>query len=300
MPAAVPAGVPAGVPAAGPLVVLGGGRMGEAVVRGLIAHGWPAGLVAVVETAAARRAELAGPGDLTVVATVDEAVAALAGRGGSGDAGIGEAGIGEAGIGAVIAVKPHDVEAACRSLAGHPVRRVLSIAAGVGLADLDRWVAPAVALRAMPNTPALVGAAASALSPGTGAGAEDVAWARSLLAAVGHVVDLPESALDAVTGLSGSGPAYVFLVAEALIDAGVLVGLTRPVAKELAVQTLLGSARLLAETGDEPSALRAAVTSPGGTTAAGVRALESAAVRAAIAEAVVAATERARQLAQPH
>ena len=269
--------------------------MGEAVVGGLLAHGWPAELVAVVETAPARRRDLTAHDRLAVTATVEEALHALGNRDGRSGAGGGE---GE--IGALIAVKPHDVEAACRSLAGHPVRRVLSIAAGVGLADLERWAAPAVVLRAMPNTPALVGAAASALSAGSGAGADDVAWARTLLSAVGCVVELPESALDAVTGLSGSGPAYVFLVAEALIDAGVLVGLTRPVARELAVQTLLGSARLLAETGEEPAVLRAAVTSPGGTTAAGVRALETAAVRAALADAVVAATERARQLADPH
>ncbi|HET6794289.1 MAG TPA: pyrroline-5-carboxylate reductase dimerization domain-containing protein, partial [Acidimicrobiales bacterium] len=125
---------------------------------------------------------------------------------------------------------------------------------------------------------------------------EDVDWAKRILSAVGTVVELPESALDAVTGLSGSGPAYVFLMAEALIDAGVLVGLTRPVARDLAVQTILGSAHLLAETGEEPAALRAAVTSPGGTTAAGLRALEAAGLRAAILEAVVAATERSRQL----
>jgi pyrroline-5-carboxylate reductase len=148
----------------------------------------------------------------------------------------------------------------------------------------------------MPNTPALVGAAASAVSAGRRAGPADVEWAKTILSAVGLVVELPESALDAVTGLSGSGPAYVFLVAEALIDAGVLAGLPRPVARDLAVQTLLGSARLLAETGDEPSALRAAVTSPGGTTAAGLRALETGGLRSAVLDAVMAAMERAREM----
>src|SRR5205807_8402660 len=117
-----------------------------------------------------------------------------------------------------------------------------------------------------------------------------------ILGAVGRVVRVTEGLLDAVTGLSGSGPAYVFLVAEALIDAGVLVGLPRPVSQALVVQTLLGSARLLAETGDDPERLRAGVTSPGGTTAAGLRVLESRAVRGAIVDAVLAAAERSREL----
>ena len=124
----------------------------------------------------------------------------------------------------------------------------------------------------------------------------DLAWAEDVLGAVGIVVRVPEALLDAVTGLSGSGPAYVFLVAEALIEASVLVGLPRDVASTLAVQTLLGSARLLAEGSEGPEALRAAVTSPGGTTAAGLAALEERAVRAAFLAAVRAATDRSREL----
>jgi pyrroline-5-carboxylate reductase len=150
-------------------------------------------------------------------------------------------------------------------------------------------------VRAMPNTPALVGAGAAAIAGGRKAGDDDLAWAEGILGAVGEVVRVPEKLLDAVTGLSGSGPAYVFLVAEALIDAGVLAGLPRDVSTTLAVQTLLGSARLLAESGDTPEVLRAAVTSPGGTTAAGLRELERAGVRSAIL-AVSAAAERSRQL----
>ena len=173
----------------------------------------------------------------------------------------------------------------------------LAVAAGVTTSSMEAWLAgPTAVIRAMPNTPALVGAGAAAVAGGSSAGQEDLEWARGILEAVGTVVTVSEAALDAVTGLSGSGPAYIFLVAEALIDAGVLVGLTRPVATKLAIQTLLGSARMMAETGEEPSALRAQVTSPGGTTAAGLRALESAGVRAAILEAVAAATERSRQL----
>ncbi|HEX6597296.1 MAG TPA: pyrroline-5-carboxylate reductase dimerization domain-containing protein, partial [Acidimicrobiales bacterium] len=145
---------------------------------------------------------------------------------------------------------------------------------------------------------ALVGVGASAIAPGAGAGDDELAWAEEILGSVGIVVRVGEVALDAVTGLSGSGPAYVFLVAEALIEAGVLVGLPRATSSALATQTLLGAARLLHESGDGPEALRAAVTSPGGTTAAGLRALEERGVRAAFLDAVAAATERSRQLGQ--
>lgn len=270
------------------LLVVGGGRMGEALATGLLRSGWPSGQLVVVEPSAARRDELAGTG-LRVVATVAAAL---------------DTGIPSDGLGAVVAVKPSDVASVCRDLMPARPRRVLSIAAGVTIGELEAALesadggGPAV-LRAMPNTPALVGAGAAAVAPGRRAGADDVAWAEAVLSAVGTVVELPEASLDAVTGLSGSGPAYVFLVAEALVDAGVLVGLPRPVARQLAVQTLLGSARLLAETGDEASSLRASVTSPGGTTAAGLRVLEAAGVRAAFLDAVAAAAERARQLGNP-
>ena len=148
----------------------------------------------------------------------------------------------------------------------------------------------------MPNTPALVGAGAAAIAPGTSAGDADLAWAESILGSVGTVARVSEPLLDAVTGLSGSGPAYIFLVAEALIEAGVLVGLPRDVSTALTTQLLVGSARLLAESGATPEALRAQVTSPGGTTAAGLRALESAGVRSAFLDAVAAATARSREL----
>lgn len=282
----------------GPLVIVGGGRMGQALASGLLARGGSEGGLVVVETSTERRDELArtsAPAALTVAPTLAAGLGMLHDQPGTG-----VPGGGSGAVGAVIAVKPHDVEDVSRELASAGVARALSIAAGVTLADLDEWLDPAAALRAMPNTPALVGSAASAVAPGRRAGPEDVEWATAVLSAVGTVVELPEASLDAVTGLSGSGPAYVFLLAEALIDAGVLAGLARPVARDLAVQTLLGSARLLAETGDEPSALRAAVTSPGGTTAAGLRVLESAGVRAAVLEAVVAAAERSRQLGRRH
>ena len=257
------------------LLVVGGGRMGEALVAGLLRSGWaPVADIVVVEPVAARREELASRHDGLRVVDAPEP-----------------------GDGAVVAVKPGDVETACRSVAAAGVSRVLSIAAGVTLSSLEQWLGPdARVVRAMPNTPALVGCGAAAISPGTRAGEDDLAWAEEVLSAVGVVVQVPESLLDAVTGLSGSGPAYVFLLAEALVDAGVLNGLPRPVSRTLVTQTLLGSARLLAESGQEAEELRAAVTSPGGTTAAGLRALEAGAVRSTVLEAVTAAAERSRQL----
>ncbi|MFZ6003483.1 MAG: pyrroline-5-carboxylate reductase [Actinomycetota bacterium] len=257
------------------LQVIGGGRMGEALVGGLLAAGTVAPAdVGVVEPVEARRKELADllPG------------VEIAAEPGQAD-------------GTVIAVKPNDVATACRAAAAAGSGRVLSIAAGVTTAALEAALAPGTAVvRAMPNTPALVGVGAAAVAPGTNASDDDLAWAESLLGAVGTVVRVKESLLDAVTGLSGSGPAYVFLVAEALIDAGVLAGLPRDVSTNLTIQTLLGSATLLAQGDDGPEALRAAVTSPGGTTAAGLRTLEQHGVRAAFLEAVAAATERSRQL----
>jgi len=258
------------------LLLVGGGRMGAALIGGLINAGWAtASELAVVEPVDGRRKELADefPGVAVDAAPVDA-------------------------DGAVVAVKPNDVEAACASLSGR-VGRVLSIAAGVPLKKLEGWLpAGTPVVRAMPNTPALVGTGAAAIAAGTAASDDDLAWAEGVLGAVGTVVRVPEKLLDAVTGLSGSGPAYVFLVVEALIDAGVLAGLPRDVSERLTIQTLLGSARLLVESGDSAEQLRAAVTSPGGTTAAGLRVLEERAVRAAFLDAVAAATERARELGE--
>ncbi|MHB8328972.1 MAG: pyrroline-5-carboxylate reductase [Acidimicrobiales bacterium] len=257
------------------LLVVGGGRMGAALVKGLRAAGWAPEAFTVVEVDAPRRAELAG--ELPGVAVVAEPVRAG---------------------GAVISVKPAAGERACRAVSAVGVPRLLSIMAGVPLHRLQSWSGPDVAIvRAMPNTPALVGAGMSAVSGGPAVAEADLAWAEELLGAVGEVVRVPETALDAVTGVSGSGPAYVFFVAEALIDAGVLAGLDRAVSRRLAVQTIVGSARLLA-TGEEPDALRAQVTSPGGTTAAAVSVLESRALRDAFAEAVAAAVARSREMGE--
>jgi pyrroline-5-carboxylate reductase len=169
--------------------------------------------------------------------------------------------------------------------------------AGVRLATIEGWVGPEVAVvRAMPNTPALVGAGVSALAGGRRAGEAEMGWAEEILGAVGTVVRLEESSLDAATGLSGSGPAYIFLVAEALIDAGVRVGLAPEVSRTLALATVAGAGRLLVETGEDPVRLRSQVTSPGGTTEAGVARLEANGLRKAFEEAVDAATARSKAM----
>ncbi len=255
------------------LLIVGGGRMGEALLGGLIAAGWSAESLAVAEVSAARREQLAEayPG-----VTVAEAPVAAPD--------------------ALLAVKPGDVPAAAAAVAGAGAERALSVAAGVTTRAIEEAAAGLRVVRAMPNTPALIGAGASAICAGSGATDDDMAWAESVLGAVGVVVRVPEKQLDAVTGLSGSGPAYVFLVAEALAEAGVLNGLPRDTAETLAFRTLAGAARLLAEGDAGPADLRAAVTSPGGTTAAGLAELERHGTRAAFLDAVTAATRRSREL----
>ena len=265
------------------LLVVGGGKMGEALVGGLLSAGWaePAEIV-VVEPAAVRRADLvAAFPRLTVAERIDGSCRA---------------------DGALVAVKPQHVADVCRELAPL-VHRVLSIAAGVQISKIEsalREGSPDRALpvvRSMPNTPALVGFGASAIAAGSSATEADLSWAEGILGAVGIVERVDEKLLDAVTGLSGSGPAYVFLVAEAMIDAGVLLGLPRSVAAALAAQTIKGAGALLVASPEDPARLRANVTSPGGTTAAGLRALESGGVRAAVIDAVVAAARRSAELA---
>jgi pyrroline-5-carboxylate reductase len=266
------------------LLMVGGGKMGSALLGGLLSSGWAsAEEIAVVEPYEDRRAELAAefPGVTLLDAPTTDLLAVD----------------GDRLSGAVLAVKPDVAEGACRVLGAVGITRVLSIVAGVPCARLETALGgkPSV-VRAMPNTPALVGASATAISGGSFSTSAELGWAEEVLSAVGTVVRLPERLLDAVTGLSGSGPAYVFLMAEAMIEAGVQMGLTRDISRTLVVQTLVGSAKLLDETGSDPEALRAMVTSPAGTTAAGIRTLESRAVRSAFMEAVASATERARSL----
>lgn len=268
--------IPASVGGMAPkLLVVGGGKMGSALLTGLLDSGWaPAGELAVSDPEPAQRERLSAAHPGLVV--TDAPVAA---------------------DGAVLAVKPDAAEGVCRTLAAAGIPRVLSVVAGLASARLEAALGPdVVVVRAMPNTPALIGAGVAGMSGGSAATSADLDWAEGILSAVGTVVRLPERQLDAVTGVSGSGPAYVFLVAEALIEAGVAAGLARDVSRQLVVGTLLGSARLMSETGDDPAVLRAAVTSPGGTTAAGLRMLEMKAVRSAFIEAVATATERSRQI----
>lgn len=198
----------------------------------------------------------------------------------------------------VVAVKPGDVgvvlAGALPALGTDTL--VLSIAAGVTVGELEDAVPGRPVVRAMPNTPALVRQGAAAIAGGSHAGDAHLELAERVLGAVGIVVRVAEPLLDAVTGLSGSGPAYVFLVAEAMVEGGVLAGLPRPVAEQLVTQTLAGSAALLAEGSASAESLRAAVTSPGGTTAAGLRELEAHGVRAAFLDAVTAAARRSTEL----
>ena len=249
--------------------------MGEALLGGLLSTEW------------------AQPSELAVSEKLPHLRAGLADR----HPGVTVAADPLAADGTVVAVKPDDAETACRQVAEVGPARLLSIVTGVPVERIEGWLGEGAAVvRAVPNTPALVGAGATAIAAGHRADESDLSWAEHILAAVGRVVRVPEQLLDAVTGLSGSGPAYVYLLVEALVEAGVLNGLTWDLSRDLVVQTVLGSARMLEETGQRPESLRSAVVSPGGTTAAGLAVLESRAMRGAIMEAVAAATERAREL----
>ena len=201
----------------------------------------------------------------------------------------------------VLSIKPQILPAVCEEVAAHlkPNALIISIAAGVPVATIERRFPPGTrVVRTMPNTPALVGAGATAIAAGGHATAEDLETARHIFNAVGMTATLDEEQLDAVTGLSGSGPAYVFLIIEALSDAGVKVGLSRYQALALAAQTVLGSAKLLLETNEHPGRLKDMVTSPGGTAIAGLHTLEAGGLRTTLINAVEAATRRSRELGE--
>jgi pyrroline-5-carboxylate reductase len=199
----------------------------------------------------------------------------------------------------VLSVKPQILDKVLREVSDQlkAGTLIVSIAAGVDTETIEEAVPDGVrVVRAMPNTPALVGAGATAVSPGKHASEADLATVRAMFDAVGITVELDESHLDAVTGLSGSGPAYIFLILEALADAGVKVGLSRRNAQRLAAQTVMGSAKLLLETDEHPGKLKDMVTSPGGTAIAGLHTLEEGGLRTTLMNAVETATKRAREL----
>ena len=248
--------------------------MGAALVGGLVSSGVvPESSIVIVETSIERRRVLAEmfPG-LSIVDTVPACGEAL------------------------VAVKPPDVADAARLAVAAGARRVLSIAAGITIARLEEACGHDVAVvRAMPNTPALVGEGASAVCGGRFATESDLDWAETILGSVGLVVRVAENDLDAVTGLIGSGPAYLFLVAESMMEAGRAQGLDASIVDAMVRQLFVGAAALMAA-GDDPADLRVRVTSPGGTTAAGLGVLDANEVRRVFVDAVEAATARSREL----
>lgn len=265
------------------LVLLGAGVMGESILAGALGSVVQASEVTVVERRGDRAAEIAQRYGVAVAG------------GDTADAG----GVSSDADLVLVAVKPLDVPAALASLSDLAADAVvLSVAAGLTTAQIEAALPggqPVV--RAMPNTPALVAAGVTAISPGSTAQEAHLATATALLSSVGLVVEVQESQMDAVTAVSGSGPAYVFLVVEALVEAGVRAGLPRDLATTLTVQTLAGSARMLVETGERATVLRERVTSPGGTTAAALHELERHGLRAAFIDAVLANRDRAAELA---
>jgi pyrroline-5-carboxylate reductase len=263
----------------GRLAVIGGGRMGEAIVAGLIASGAiEAGDICVAEPDESRRTTLAAAHGVCVA---DEGMAAIDGA----DV-------------VILAVKPQVMDAVVTSLSsGLASKLVVSIAAGLTCARIESLLPSGTAVvRVMPNTPALVGQGMALVSGGSEATAQQVSLVAGLFSAIGKAVVIDERYQDAGTAISGSGPAYFALIIDALARAGVAQGLSRDIAQELAVQTMLGTAVMLERTGMHPEALVDGVASPGGTTIAAVTVLESKGVRAALAKAVKAAVKRAKEL----
>jgi pyrroline-5-carboxylate reductase len=261
------------------IAIFGAGVMGETLLAGLLRSGRSAGDLLIAERRFDRADELR---EKYGVDNVDNADAAA-----------------KADV-LLLVVKPQDMGNLLAEITGsvHPGKLVVSLAAGVTTSYIESRLPEGVAVvRVMPNTPALVDEGMAAISPGVHCSDDDLALAEELLRANGRVVRVPEKQQDAVTAVSGSGPAYVFLVVESMIEAGVHLGLPRPTATELAVQTLVGAGKLLRETGEHPALLRERVTSPGGTTAAALRELEAHGLRAAFLAALEAARDRSRELA---
>ncbi len=259
---------------------LGSGRMATALAAGFVRHGVCASRILAVDPSESARRTLTETVGGGVRSSADPALLA------------------EADI-VFLAVKPQVLPSAVEQLVGHLTSEqlIVSIAAGIRLDRLQQWLGEGTRIvRVMPNTPCLVGEGACGVSGGRTVTPGDLDRVTALLETVGIVEQIPESLMDAVTGLSGSGPAWAFQMIEALSDGGVRVGLPRDMATRLAAQTLLGAARMVLATGDHPGVLKDAVTSPGGTTIAGVHELESAGLRGTLMNAVRAATERSMEL----
>ena len=261
------------------IAIIGGGRIGEALLAGLLSSGWQD--IVVTSRREERVAELHDRHEVEATSSNSEAVqgAALV----------------------VIAVKPQDIEALLAEIGPllSPEQTLLTIAAAIPTTYIEARIADGVpVVRAMPNSPSTVHEGMAGLAAGTHAGEQQLALAEEALLHLGRVVRVPESAMDAITAVSGSGPAYFALLAEAMIEAGILLGLSREISTTLVVQTMLGTAKQLRDEKMHPVELRESVTSPGGTTIAAIRELEQAGVRAAFLNAIQAAMTRARELSE--
>lgn len=260
--------------------MIGGGQMGEALIKGLLeADLITASAITVAEPTAPRREYLTS----TYQVQTTESAAQLA----------------EQSRVVILAVKPQIMNAVLAAYQEHLTTEhlVISIAAGVTIKQMEQGLSEKHRIiRVMPNTPALVLAGASAMSGNANASRKDMELCGKIFSAVGTCSEVPENLLDAVTGLSGSGPGYVFTFLEAMIDGGVLAGIPRPLAEQLALQTLYGSAKLAMESGEPAAVLKGRVTSPGGTTIAGLHVLEQAGLRGTVMAAIKAATDRSQEL----
>lgn len=264
------------------IAVIGAGTIGETLLAGLLRSGWAADRLLATERRPERAEELAARYGIRVVPNETAARQADA---------------------LAIAVKPQDAASLMADLGPHvPAEKLLvTLCAGLPISFFAKWLpAGTPVVRVMTNTPALVDEAMTAISPGPHATAKHLALAEEMFRPLGRTVQLPESQQDAVTALSGSGPAYFYFLVEAMTDAGILLGLPRQVAHDLIVQTAIGAAVMLRDSGEHPVRLREAVTSPAGTTISAIRELENHGVRAAMLAALSAARDRARELAAQH
>jgi pyrroline-5-carboxylate reductase len=265
------------------IAILGAGKIGESLITGLLSSGWRS------------------PEEITATSRREEHLAELAERHGVATTRSNRDAAADAAV-VVIAVKPQDIEELLRELTGAlaPEQTVISIAAAIPTELIERHLGEIRVVRAMPNAPSAVHEGMAGLAAGRYAEEEDLARAEEVLAHLGRSVRVAEGYMDAVTAVSGSGPAYFALLAESMIEAGILLGLSREVATDLVVQTMLGTAKLLRDEKMHPVELREMVTSPGGTTIAAIRELEQAGVRAAFLNAIQAAMVRSKELADGH